>query len=352
MREMGSVELLTREGEIEIAKRIEDGLRHMIQAISACPTTIAEILALAERIEKDETRVDEVVDGLIDPNAKNEPIKEVVEEEEEIEEELEAAEEEDEEASNAQTADQLKLKADALKRFTVIRSLYNRMTRALARNGSRSRAYLQSRDAILEELMKIRFGAKQIEALCDSVRQAGGGSAQLRAQHHAAVRGEGADAAPALHQGVPGQGRQPALDQGRDRGQAPVERGAGALRAGDRREAAEAARAAGPRRHPDQGSEGDQPPDVHRRGEGAPGEARDDGGEPAAGDLDRQEIHQPRAAVPRSHPGGQHRPHEGGGQVRIPPRLQVLDLRHVVDPAGDHALDRGPGAGPSASRCT
>ncbi len=50
MREMGSVELLTREGEIEIAKRIEDGLRHMIQAISACPTTIAEILQLGEKV--------------------------------------------------------------------------------------------------------------------------------------------------------------------------------------------------------------------------------------------------------------------------------------------------------------
>src|SRR5687768_17963603 len=52
MREMGTVDLLTREGEIEIAKRIEDGLKHMIQAISACPTTIADILAIAERIEK------------------------------------------------------------------------------------------------------------------------------------------------------------------------------------------------------------------------------------------------------------------------------------------------------------
>ncbi len=171
MREMGSVELLTREGEIEIAKRIEDGLRHMIQAISACPTTIAEILALAEKVEKDEARVDEVVDGLIDPNAKEEPIKEPVEEEEEIEEEIEAAEEEDEEGSNAPSADQLKLKADALKRFAVIRSLYNKMIRALARNGSRSRAYLQSRDAISIELMKIRFSAKQIEALCDGVRR-------------------------------------------------------------------------------------------------------------------------------------------------------------------------------------
>ncbi|MGH6610278.1 MAG: RNA polymerase sigma factor region1.1 domain-containing protein, partial [Burkholderiaceae bacterium] len=50
MREMGSVELLTREGEIEIAKRIEDGLKHMVMAISACPTTIAEILAHGEKI--------------------------------------------------------------------------------------------------------------------------------------------------------------------------------------------------------------------------------------------------------------------------------------------------------------
>ena len=171
MREMGSVELLTREGEIEIAKRIEDGLRHMIQAIAACPTTISEILAFADRIEKDESRVDELIDGLIDPNAKDEPIQELAEEDEEVEEELETAEVEDEEGAAAQSADQLKLKADALKRFGVIRSLYSRMTRALVRNGSRSRAYLQSRNAILEELMKIRFAAKQIEALCDSIRK-------------------------------------------------------------------------------------------------------------------------------------------------------------------------------------
>ena len=69
MREMGSVELLTREGEIEIAKRIEDGLKHMVQAISACPTTIAEMLDMAAKVARDEMRIDELVDGLIDPNA-------------------------------------------------------------------------------------------------------------------------------------------------------------------------------------------------------------------------------------------------------------------------------------------
>jgi RNA polymerase primary sigma factor len=69
MREMGSVELLTREGEIEIAKRIEDGLKHMIMAISACPTTIAEMLETAGKVAREEMRIDELVDGLIDPNA-------------------------------------------------------------------------------------------------------------------------------------------------------------------------------------------------------------------------------------------------------------------------------------------
>ena len=171
MREMGSVELLTREGEIEIAKRIEDGLKHMIQAISACPTTIAEILSLADRIEKDEIRVDEVVDGLVDPTA-DELAQELAEEEEEAEEE-EAEEEEmtEEEQAAVQTADLLRLKEDALKRFAVIRNLYSKMLRALAKDGPRSKAYLQARDQISNELMNIRFGAKQVEALCDGLRK-------------------------------------------------------------------------------------------------------------------------------------------------------------------------------------
>src|SRR5467141_4805712 len=98
MREMGSVELLTREGEIEIAKRIEDGLRHMILAISACPTTVREILDLADKVEKDEMRIDEVVDGLIDPNAKEDFDPKKAESPEDEEAQIEEEEAEDEEA--------------------------------------------------------------------------------------------------------------------------------------------------------------------------------------------------------------------------------------------------------------
>src|SRR5512140_2327073 len=168
MREMGSVELLTREGEIEIAKRIEDGLKHMIQAISACPTTIAEILALAGKVARDEMRIDELVDGLIDPNAKNEPVAEIAEvaaEEEEEEEEL------DEEAQNAAiTASLQQLKEDALARFDVIHRLFERKKSALIKHGARSKEYLKIRDKISGELMNIRFSARIVERLCDALR--------------------------------------------------------------------------------------------------------------------------------------------------------------------------------------
>jgi RNA polymerase primary sigma factor len=73
MREMGSVDLLTREGEIEIAKRIEEGLRHMVQAISSCPLTIQQILDMAAQVEKDEMRIDELIDGFVEPKLRPRP---------------------------------------------------------------------------------------------------------------------------------------------------------------------------------------------------------------------------------------------------------------------------------------
>ena len=166
MREMGSVELLTREGEIEIAKRIEDGLKHMIQAISACPTTIAEILDLSGKVQRDEMRIDELVDGLIDPNAKDEPIQEIADDVEPEEEE----ETDGEDENAALSASLLRLKEDALARYAKINRLYEKMKKALAEHGHRSKEYVRVRDQIGNELMNIRFTARIIERLCDSLR--------------------------------------------------------------------------------------------------------------------------------------------------------------------------------------
>jgi RNA polymerase primary sigma factor len=173
MREMGSVELLTREGEIEIAKRIEEGLKHMILAISACPTTIGEILALVDKVSRDEMRIDELVDGLIDPNAKEEVAAAEAPEETELDEAIEEVdEEEDEEKANAaQAASLLKLKTEALERFAKLRTLHEQMVKALARSGPQGRTARQVQQEISGVLMQIRFSAKQIEILCDSVRK-------------------------------------------------------------------------------------------------------------------------------------------------------------------------------------
>ncbi|AYH42492.1 RNA polymerase sigma factor RpoD [Azoarcus sp. DN11] len=181
MREMGTVELLTREGEIEIAKRIEDGLRHMVQAISACPTTIVEMLESTDKVARDEMRIDELIDGLIDPNAAAEEeaaaLSEADEGDEDAEEEEGAGDvgdeddesaEEKEAAANAATL--LQLKTEALARFAVIRALNEQKMAALAERGSQDSGYLALQQQISDELLNIRFTAKSIERLCDSVR--------------------------------------------------------------------------------------------------------------------------------------------------------------------------------------
>jgi len=170
LREMGSTELLTRDGEIEIAKRIEDGLAHMIRAISACPATIKQVLALAEKVRKGETQIDEVVDGVIDSASREELTANVLPvADEDIQEAPEAVDPEEED-SGLQSAAMLRLKDEALKRFAAIHRYYHPMMRALSKNGPRSRPYRRARDAISRELMKIRFPATQIRALCDGVR--------------------------------------------------------------------------------------------------------------------------------------------------------------------------------------
>ena len=180
MREMGSVELLTREGEIEIAKRIEDGLKDMIQAISACPTTIAEILAAADRIGKDETKIDEMVDGLVDQNQSDiiptpPPAAEADEDDEEADDEEEGEEEEETSASAGAaagfSAEQLEqLKRDALGKFAVIAEQFDNMRKAFEKEGYNSKPYVKAQETISNELLGIRFTAKVVEKLCDTLR--------------------------------------------------------------------------------------------------------------------------------------------------------------------------------------
>ena len=176
MREMGAVSLLTREGEIEIAKRIEQGLKDMVQAISACPTTISEIIALSHKIAADEMKIDEVVDGFVEQDdsgtpAPAAPAAAASDEEEEEEEEVE---EEDGDAAGGaagySTEQLAQLRRGALEKFALIEEQFDRMGHAFKSTGYGSAAYNKAQDIITNELLGIRFTAKVVEKLCDTLR--------------------------------------------------------------------------------------------------------------------------------------------------------------------------------------
>ncbi|MBN3814207.1 RNA polymerase sigma factor RpoD [Paraburkholderia sp. Ac-20347] len=175
MREMGSSELLTRAGEIEVAKRIEDGLQEMIQAIAACPSIVATILADADRVAADEMRIDELVDGIGSDEAAAEPApaaeaeaSEEVEAQADDDESDDSDSEEDAEADNAKANEALlaQLKADSLAIFARVRTLFDAMTCTGDANARATAAEMQICADIQSELAPIRFTARTIDRLC------------------------------------------------------------------------------------------------------------------------------------------------------------------------------------------
>ena len=170
MREMGSVDLLTREGEIEIAKRIEEGLRHMVQAISSCPLTIQQILDMATQIEKDEMRIDELIDGFVETDNGTAAADSSTDAKAD---DSADDDEDDEEASAAVAAANLaQLKAEALAQFDFIRKAYKRAQGAYVKYGAGSPQHVKAQTEVTELLMAIRFSVRQVDSLCEQIRSA------------------------------------------------------------------------------------------------------------------------------------------------------------------------------------
>ncbi|WP_372605794.1 RNA polymerase sigma factor RpoD [Acidithiobacillus thiooxidans] len=172
MREMGTVELLTREGEIEIARRIEDGLMQVLRAVSTCPTTISLLLDAADRVERGETRLDEVVDAFIDPNALD---AEAVSEDEEpvlLEgEEPEDTDDEDEEGEEGTLeADKGPQLEEALERFAVIREAYLNLLASHAEGEMHDESYQEKRRELAERFLEIKLNGRQIDVMADALR--------------------------------------------------------------------------------------------------------------------------------------------------------------------------------------
>jgi len=165
MREMGTVELLTREGEIEIAKRIEGGLQAMMLAISTSPTTIAEILTMADKIGAGEMQISDAVDGFVSTDEADDYV---------AEEDFDEFDEEDDDDGNggskALTKKLEELKKAALVKFESLRTHFDKMRKAYEKEGYKSATYNKAQEAISGDLMTIRFTVKTIEKLCGILR--------------------------------------------------------------------------------------------------------------------------------------------------------------------------------------
>ncbi|MFO1802710.1 RNA polymerase sigma factor RpoD [Pseudomonas aeruginosa] len=190
MREMGTVELLTREGEIEIAKRIEEGIREVMSAIAQFPGTVDSILADYNRIVAEGGRLSDVLSGYIDPDDGSLPAEEVEpvnlkddsadsKEKDDEEEESDDSSDSDDEGDGGPDPEEARL------RFTAVSEQLDKAKKALKKHGRGSKQATAELTGLAELFMPIKLVPKQFDALVARVRSALEG---VRAQERAIMQ--------------------------------------------------------------------------------------------------------------------------------------------------------------------
>ncbi|OLU12906.1 MULTISPECIES: RNA polymerase sigma factor RpoD [unclassified Pseudomonas] len=175
MREMGTVELLTREGEIEIAKRIEEGIREVMGAVAHFPGTVDSILAEYTRVTTEGGRLVEVLSGYIDPDDGSVPAEAAAPvpassddkaEDKDDDEEDGDSDDEEEEGDGGPDPE------EALRRFTAVADQLEVAKKALKKHGRDSKQAIEELRVLAELFMPIKLVPKQYDALVVRVREA------------------------------------------------------------------------------------------------------------------------------------------------------------------------------------
>ncbi|MDA0149962.1 RNA polymerase sigma factor RpoD [Vibrio sp. LaRot3] len=175
MREMGTVELLTREGEIDIAKRIEDGINQVQNAVAEYPGTIPYILEQFDRIQAEELRLTDLITGFVDPDADETAAptathigSELAEsdlEDEDEEKEEDAEDDEDEEEEDTGIDPEL-----ALEKFTALRNAHQNHQLAVNEYGSESPKATIAHEMVIDVFKEFRLTPKQFDYLVEELR--------------------------------------------------------------------------------------------------------------------------------------------------------------------------------------
>jgi RNA polymerase primary sigma factor len=176
MREMGTVELLTREGEIQIAKRIEEGLDAVRLALSMYPPTYEYLQRVYEPVKAGQGRLVDIIVGFIDPNAPDviaqpqNPVKlEVVEAG--VEKEGKEGEEESEDGTDSEEAvDTGPDPEEAARRFSSIARHFAHVLTSIAKAGASDVKTLKARKKLSDEFMELKLSPRMFEALISNLR--------------------------------------------------------------------------------------------------------------------------------------------------------------------------------------
>jgi len=171
MREMGTVELLTREGEIVIAKRIEDGLNQVLHALASYPETAATLLQGYERVKAEEMRLNDLISGFIDPNAVEEEIPEP--------QAVVASSDDDKSDDDDEDDDTVAAVVDTgpdpeetAQRFAELEKTYNQLVAALSKSGRNAARIQKLREQLTEQILQLKLVPRIVDILTSNLRNA------------------------------------------------------------------------------------------------------------------------------------------------------------------------------------
>ncbi|QXC57137.1 RNA polymerase sigma factor RpoD [Vibrio mimicus] len=185
MREMGTVELLTREGEIDIAKRIEDGINQVQSAIAEYPGTIPYILEQFDRVQAEELRLTDLIAGFVDPNDMETEAPtathigselteaDLADEDDEIAAEEDEDEDEDGEGNSESSNTEEEVGIDpelAREKFNELRGKFQNLQLAVNEFGRDSNQASEASGLVLDIFREFRLTPKQFDHLVETLR--------------------------------------------------------------------------------------------------------------------------------------------------------------------------------------
>ena len=165
MREMGTVDLLTREGEIKIARRIEEGLKEVVASLARYPRVIEQVLVLLEAVVDGRTRLNDVVVGFGDRDAAMEAARRAAAEKETADKEAGSGSDEEEAVDTGPTVEEAKA------RMQTLRKTFHRLIAALDRYGPKSKRTSNAREKLVQEFLEVRLTPKVVDILSRLLRE-------------------------------------------------------------------------------------------------------------------------------------------------------------------------------------